>query len=78
MVGCKAKGELKEDPGGGSQERRGEWYILEAGANAKGTSVRPSLEKTDGTLQRCFACKCCAPVAREDMASGSPSTTITV
>lgn len=37
-----------------------------------------SSEKTEGTLQRKgLACKCCAAVVREDMASTSPSTTIT-
>lgn len=56
----------------------GKWYILEAGASAKGTSVCLSSEKTEGTHQRKgLACKCCALVGREDMANSSPSRTIT-
>lgn len=62
----------------GSQERKGVWYILEIGVSAKGISVCLSSEKTEGTLQcKCLVCKCSTPVGRKDMASNSPSTTIT-
>lgn len=72
MVGCKAKGELREEVTG-SQEGRGEWYILGVVTSAKGTGICLSSERTDGTLQRKgLACKCCSLVGREDMANRSP------
>lgn len=71
-MGCKAKGELREEVTG-SQEGRGEWYILGALSSAKRASVCLSSERTDSTLQRKgLACKCCSLVGREDMANTSP------